>query len=119
MINDQNEKVQEEQEPEIPEEEVELDYNTSESDGQPIWPVGRMKRRRSRHLNSSKVAGIFPEATAAVVCRLAEMVEIAPSKVMEVVPDASTAQIGDFLQIAETSMEKEREQRKSPLEADI
>ena len=119
MINDQNEKVQEEQEPEVPEEEVELDYDTSESDSKPIWPVGRRKRRRLRYLNFSKVAGIFPEASAAVVCRLSEMVEIAPSKVMEVVPDASTAQIGDFLQLAEKSIEKEKEECKSPWKADI
>ena len=51
MINDQNEKVQEEQEPDVTEEEVELDSNTSDSDGKPIWPVGRRKRRRLRYLN--------------------------------------------------------------------
>ena len=50
---------------------------------------------------------------------MSEMVEIAPSKVMEVVPDASTAQIGDFLQLAEKSIEKEKEECKSPWKADI
>ena len=116
MVNDQNEKVQE---PEVAEEDVELDYDTNESEGKPIWPAGRRKRRRLRYLNFSKFAGIFPEASTSVVCRLSEMVEMAPSKVMEIVQDATTAQIGDFLQMAEVSIEKEREHRKSPLEADI
>ena len=52
------------------------------------------------------------------------MVEIAPSKVLRIVPEATTAQIADFLKVAEASMEAGRkrgrqESRGTPVQESV
>ena len=47
---------------------------------------------------------IFPEQKTDVHCKLSELDNIRPSKVLELVPGASSAQIGDFLQLAESTV---------------
>ena len=51
-----------------------------------------------------------------LLCKLAEMVEISPSKVLELVPEAAPSQIAKFLSIAEAAIEPENNkvQRKVP-----
>ena len=51
-----------------------------------------------------------------LLCKLAEMVEISPSKVLELVPEAAPSQIAKFLSIAEAAIEPKNNkvQRKVP-----
>ena len=86
----------------------------SESDDKPIWPDRPKKRRRITQLNFARVTEIFPEQQADVHCKLSELENIRPSKVLELVPGASSAQIAAFLCLAEkTNKMQERVQHKS------
>ena len=49
---------------------------------------------------------MFPDLDNGTLCQLAELDDIRPSTVLELVPQASRAQIGAFLQIAEDSIFK-------------
>ena len=55
------------------------------------------------------MADTFPEAETKVLCQLAEMTEISPSKVLEIVPGATAAQIAGFLRIAEAQIDEEKD----------
>ena len=50
-----------------------------------------------------------------MLCQLSEMSDISPSKVMDIVPEASAAQIADFLRLAETTAsEVAKKRRREP-----
>ena len=83
--------------------DAEVDYSLSESEDSPILPPIRKKRRTIPYVDFSKVAQIFPEASTKVLCKLSEMPVLAPSKVLEIVPDATKEQIGEFLKVAEAT----------------
>ena len=57
---------------------------------------------------------IFPELDTDVLCKLSEMEDIRPSKVRELVPEASAAQIAAFLRIAEVVVKEDRDGRQKP-----
>ena len=65
------------------------------------------KRRRSSYLDFTRVAKPFPNVDTRVLCQLAELVDVHPSKVLDLVPEASATQIGAFMRIAEESINKE------------
>ena len=89
--------------PENAEVDAQVDDSLSEYEDSPILPPIRKKRRRITYVDFSKVAQIFPEASTKVLCKLSEMPVLAPSKVLEIVPDASKEQIGEFLKVAEAT----------------
>ena len=67
-------------------------------------------------MDFTKVQETFPELGSRLLCKLAEIVEISPSKVLELVPEAAPSQIAKFLSIAEAAIEPENNkvQRKMP-----
>ena len=68
------------------------------SDGQqPIWPQRLSKRRKIAYLDFTRIAQSLPDVRTDTVRKLAEMAVLKPSNV----PKASTAQIAEFLRIAE------------------
>ena len=72
------------------------------SDGQqPIWPQRLSKRRKIAYLDFTRIAQSLPDVRTDTVCKLAEMAVVKPSNVLKLVPKASTAQIAEFLRIAE------------------
>ena len=77
--------------------------SSSEYENNAILPPDTKKRRRITYVDFSKVAQIFPEESSKVLCELSEMPVLAPSKVLDIVPNASQEQIGDFLKVAEAS----------------
>ena len=57
-------------------------------------------------MNFTKVYEIFPELGTDILCQLSELEEVLPSKVRQLVPDASAVQIAAFLQLAENTVRK-------------
>ena len=87
-------------------EEVMEGQSEGSSDGdQPIWPRRRHKRRKRAYLDFTRVARTFPDVSTDIVCKLAEMAVVKPSNVLKLVPEATTAQIAEFLRIAEKDNE--------------
>ena len=62
------------------------------------------------YLDFAKVRETFPNLGSGLLCKLAEMIDISPSKVLQLVPDASPDQLSRFLKIAEAAMEMEQSQ---------
>ena len=79
------------------------DNSMSEYENSPVLPPIRKKRRRITYVDFSKVTQIFPEASTKVLCELSEMPVLAPSKVLEIAPNASKEQISEFLKVAEAT----------------
>ena len=96
-------------------EKSEANTSNGESEDQLIWPRGRgRKQRRITYLNFAKVFEIFPELNTDILCKLAELRDIRPSRVRGIVPDASAVQIAAFLQLAEdTATSRKRDRRES------
>ena len=105
MVQNQNEEMDEEIRPA---EEQEIVVSSSESDDSPILAREPKKRRRSSYLDFIRVARTFPNVDTRVLCQLAELVDVRPSAVLDLVPEASATQIGAFMRIAEDSINKER-----------
>ena len=63
--------------------------SASDESDQPISPRGRRKRRRKTYVYFVKVFEIFPGMDTDVLCKLAELDDIVPSKVRGLVPEAS------------------------------
>ena len=103
---DENKNVEERSQE--PEEEVE--YEETDSDNHPIWPRVRVRRKRAVYLDFTKVKETFPELGSALLCKLAEMTNISPSRVLELVPGATPDQLAQFLKIAEAAMQVEENQ---------
>ena len=57
-------------------------------------------------MNFTKVYEIFPELGTDILCQLSELEEVLPSKVRQLVPEASAVQIAAFLQLAENTVRK-------------
>ena len=57
-------------------------------------------------MNFAKVYEIFPELGTDMLCLLSELEDILPSKVHQLVPEASAVQIAAFLQLAENTVRK-------------
>ena len=103
---DENKNVEERsQEP-----EEEIEYEETDSDDHPIWPLEHVKRKRAVYLDFTKVKETFPELGSAILCKLAEMTNISPSRVLEIVPGATPDQLAQFLKIAEAAMQVEENQ---------
>ena len=66
------------------------------------------KRRRLSYINFFEVVKLFPEEKTEVLCKLADLSDITPSKVYSIVPSATTKQICQFLQLAEDSYAKDK-----------
>ena len=58
-------------------------------------------------MDFSKVQETFPELGSDLLCKLAEMIDISPSRVLELVPGASPDQLAQFLKIAEAAIQVE------------
>ena len=67
-------------------------------------------------MNFSKVYEIFPELGTDILCQLSELEEVLPSKVLQLVPEASAVQIAAFLQLAENTVRKIDKVGKNPRE---
>ena len=83
------------------EEEMEGQSEFSSDDERPILLPRENKRQRRAYLNFNKVVQTFPDVSTDIICKLAEMKVIKPSNVLKLVPGATTAQIAEFLSIAE------------------
>ena len=103
---DENKNVEERSQE--PEEEVE--YEETDSDNHPIWPRERVRRKRAVYLDFTKVKETFPELGSALLCKLAEMTNISPSRVLELVPGATPDQLAQFLKMAEAAIQVEANQ---------
>ena len=90
-----------------PADEPDITVSSSESDDSPILAREPKKRRRTSYLDFARVATTFPNVDTRVLCQLAELVDIRPSKVLDLVPEASATQIGAFMRIAQESINKE------------
>ena len=78
------------------------EQDTGSSENELVFKPARKKRRKTGYVDFAAVARIFPDVTTKVACQLSEMAVIRPSHVLELVPEATTAQIAEFLKIAET-----------------
>ena len=83
------------------EEGMEGQSEFSSDDERPILLPRENKRQRRAYLNFNKVVQTFPDVSTDIICKLAEMKVIKPSSVLKLVPGATTAQIAEFLSIAE------------------
>ena len=88
----------------------EVQYEETDSDNNPIWPLERVRRKRAVYLDFTKVKETFPELGSALLCKLAEMTDISPSRVLELVPEATPNQLVQFLRIAEAAIQVEENQ---------
>ena len=67
--------------------------------------------KRKSCLNFGKIFEIFPSMDTLVLCKLAELRERLPSKVRELVPDASAVQIAAFMNLVEEARQQQEKER--------
>ena len=67
----------------------------AESD-RPIVTLRRQKRRRRSYMDPALILEAFPQIDPDVLCQLSELKQITPSKVLALVPNASSEDIADF-----------------------
>ena len=63
-------------------------------------------------MNFGKVFEIFPGLNTEVLCQLAELTEMLPSKVRELAPEASAVQIAAFMNLAEDARQQQKKERR-------
>ena len=87
--------------------------SSSTSSNQLIWPRRRgRKRKRTSSLNFGKIYEIFPGMDTSVLCQLSELEERLPSKVRELVPEASAVQIAAFMNLVEEARQQRKKERR-------
>ena len=64
-------------------------------------------------MNFGKVFEIFPGASTEVLCQLAELRDLLPSKVKELGPEASALQIAAFMNLAEEARQQRKKEKRS------
>ena len=85
----------------------------STDSNQPIWSHRRVrKRKRTSSLNFGKIFEIFPGMDTMVLCQLSELKERLPSKVRELVPEASAVQIAAFMNLVEEARQQRKKERR-------
>ena len=57
------------------------------------------KRMGGNYLNFKEVFSIFPDVNLAVLCKLSELRDISPTKILSLVPSATKQQMSMFLQL--------------------
>ena len=72
-----------------------------DTDDEMILPVLGVKRRRKSYIPLPVVLGIFPDVTPAILCDLADMNTVSPSRVLAIVPTATVSQLCDFCKLEE------------------
>ena len=63
-------------------------------------------------MNFGKIFEIFPGMDTEVLCKLSELSERLPSKVRELVPEASPVQIAAFMNLAEDARQQRMKERR-------
>ena len=89
---------------------------TDSEENRPILSLealGRQKKRsRKTCLNFGKVFEIFPGKDTKVLCQLAELSELLPSRVRALVPEASAVQITAFMNLVEDTRRQRKRRRR-------
>ena len=117
MSNDKNAQLEEDS-PEPDNQNASSTVAVSTDSNQPIWPRGRGKKRKGRiSLNFGKIFEIFPGMDTMVLCRLSELQERLPSKVRELVPEASAAQIAAFMNLVEEARQQQKKERREAFQS--
>ena len=69
----------------------------AESD-RPICPPRKKKRRRRSYIEPSLISEVFPQIEPDVLCKLSEQKQVKLSEVLELIPNASSAEIAELYQ---------------------
>ena len=98
----------------VPEEPSSSAAISSSDSDKPILRLKRgKKRRKSSYVDFGKVYEIFPGMDTKVLGKLSELDDIIPSKVIELVPEASAVQITAFMKLAEDTAQKRKKERRA------
>ena len=63
-------------------------------------------------MNFGKIFEIFPSVDTMVLCKLSELPKRLPSKVRELVPEASAVQIAAFMNLVEEARQQQKKERR-------